>query len=182
MGSHRFRKITASRDPGGIGAGAYGRGPGGIVSPRSVRFGVGLTMRRAHFIFFCRRIGRRLVCGRLCSSRGWNALSVLIACCTPNVGFGHFGAVWLSGLRRWLQAPVRKGVGSNPTAVIMYICPPHVTEQVRRSLTSARRHTLISVCGWEQTRTECGCLRAISAGDGGHCKQCCAACDSGHVR
>ena len=25
---------------------------------------------------------------------------------------------WLSGLRRWLQAPVRKGVGSNPTAVI----------------------------------------------------------------
>ena len=27
--------------------------------------------------------------------------------------------VWPSGLRRWLQAPVRKGVGSNPTAVIM---------------------------------------------------------------
>ena len=26
-------------------------------------------------------------------------------------------AVWPSGLRRWLQAPVRKGVGSNPTAV-----------------------------------------------------------------
>ena len=25
--------------------------------------------------------------------------------------------VWSSGLRRWLQAPVRKGVGSNPTAV-----------------------------------------------------------------
>lgn len=25
---------------------------------------------------------------------------------------------WPSGLRRWLQAPVRKGVGSNPTAVI----------------------------------------------------------------
>ena len=25
--------------------------------------------------------------------------------------------VWLSGLRRWLKAPVRKGVGSNPTAV-----------------------------------------------------------------
>ena len=25
--------------------------------------------------------------------------------------------VCLSGLRRWLQAPVRKGVGSNPTAV-----------------------------------------------------------------
>ncbi len=28
-----------------------------------------------------------------------------------------FGTVWPSGLRRWLQAPVRKGVGSNPTAV-----------------------------------------------------------------
>ena len=25
--------------------------------------------------------------------------------------------VWPSGLRRWLQAPARKGVGSNPTAV-----------------------------------------------------------------
>ena len=25
--------------------------------------------------------------------------------------------VWPSGLRRWLQAPVRKGVGLNPTAV-----------------------------------------------------------------
>ena len=27
--------------------------------------------------------------------------------------------VWPSGLRRWLQAPVCKGVGSNPTAVIV---------------------------------------------------------------
>ena len=25
--------------------------------------------------------------------------------------------VWPSGLRRWIKAPVRKGVGSNPTAV-----------------------------------------------------------------
>ena len=31
-----------------------------------------------------------------------------------------FKTVWPSGLRRWLQAPVRKGVGSNPTAVIAY--------------------------------------------------------------
>ena len=29
--------------------------------------------------------------------------------------------VWPSGLRRWLQAPVRKGVGSNPTAVMFNI-------------------------------------------------------------
>ena len=27
--------------------------------------------------------------------------------------------VWPSGLRRWLQAPIRKGVGSNPTAVTL---------------------------------------------------------------
>ena len=27
--------------------------------------------------------------------------------------------VWPSGLRRWLQAPVRRGVGSNPTAVTL---------------------------------------------------------------
>ena len=27
------------------------------------------------------------------------------------------GTVWPSGLRRWLKAPFRKGVGSNPTAV-----------------------------------------------------------------
>ena len=29
----------------------------------------------------------------------------------------YFKTVWPSGLRRWLKAPVRKGVGSNPTAV-----------------------------------------------------------------
>ena len=29
----------------------------------------------------------------------------------------YFRTVWPSGLRRWLQAPVRKGVGSNPAAV-----------------------------------------------------------------
>ena len=28
-------------------------------------------------------------------------------------------AVWPSGLRRWLQAPARKGVGPNPTAVTL---------------------------------------------------------------
>ena len=27
--------------------------------------------------------------------------------------------LWPSGLRRWLKAPVRKGVGSNPTGVIV---------------------------------------------------------------
>ena len=28
--------------------------------------------------------------------------------------------IWPSGLRRWLQAPVRKGVGSNPTVVTFF--------------------------------------------------------------
>ena len=27
--------------------------------------------------------------------------------------------LWPSGLRRWLKAPFRKGVGSNPTGVIL---------------------------------------------------------------
>ena len=31
-----------------------------------------------------------------------------------------YKTVWPSGLRRWLQAPVRKGVGSNPTAVMLH--------------------------------------------------------------
>ena len=37
-------------------------------------------------------------------------------CCLASI----FKTVWPSGLRRWLQAPVRKGVGSNLTAVT---CP-----------------------------------------------------------
>ena len=30
--------------------------------------------------------------------------------------------VWPSGLRRWLKAPFRKGVGSNPIAVNVVVC------------------------------------------------------------
>ena len=37
-----------------------------------------------------------------------------------NEGEAPIKTVWPSGLRRWLQAPVRKGVGSNPTAVILH--------------------------------------------------------------
>ena len=38
--------------------------------------------------------------------------------CSDACGFHiQHRTVWPSGLRRWLQAPVRKGVGSNPTAV-----------------------------------------------------------------
>ena len=54
---------------------------------------------------------------------------------------GAFGkTVWPSGLRRWLKAPVRKGVGSNPTAVIralwQQVCGPL---QRDRALTKHRR-------------------------------------------
>ena len=45
----------------------------------------------------------------------------------------HLGSitwtVWPSGLGRWLKAPLRKGVGSNPTAVI----PTHQTDRRRWS-------------------------------------------------
>ena len=42
--------------------------------------------------------------------------------------------VWPSGLRRWLKAPFRKGVGSNPTGVIFatYL-PPGLSQVVLRS-------------------------------------------------
>ena len=44
-------------------------------------------------------------------SEGSSNLQNRYLCCS-------FKTVWPSGLRRWLKAPFRKGVGSNPTAVI----------------------------------------------------------------
>ena len=41
--------------------------------------------------------------------------------------------VWPSGLRRWLQAPVRKGVGSNPTAVTIYAGSLHIRDMLEVS-------------------------------------------------
>ena len=38
--------------------------------------------------------------------------------------------VWSSGLRRWLKAPVRKGVDSNPTAVTRLV--NGATTKIRR--------------------------------------------------
>jgi hypothetical protein len=66
---------------------------------------------------------RRQTCmGVVCCARNWRH------CCTPTLACSQLYflewhralvgmTVWPSGLRRWLQAPVRKGVGSNPTAV-----------------------------------------------------------------
>ncbi len=57
---------------------------------------------------FARRVTRVT-----CADRGRATVSELdFAKLTPKT-------VWPSGLRRWLQAPVRKGVGSNPTAVTL---------------------------------------------------------------
>ena len=39
--------------------------------------------------------------------------------------------VWASGLRRWLKEPVRKGVGSNPTAVILQ-APPTMKRRMEK--------------------------------------------------
>ena len=55
----------------------------------------------------------------LCALRLTGAIPPqLLALCKqgPSSSVLHM-TVWPSGLRRWLQAPVRKGVGSNPTAV-----------------------------------------------------------------
>ena len=55
-----------------------------------------------------------------------------------------YKTVWPSGLRRWLQAPVRKGVGSNPTAVMVAFwrsntrAPPRARARIHAC---ARRHT-----------------------------------------
>ena len=38
------------------------------------------------------------------------------------MALGMIKTVWPSGLRWWLKAPFRKGVGSNPTAVNVMVC------------------------------------------------------------
>ena len=45
-------------------------------------------------------------------------------------------AAWPSGLRRWLQAPVRKGVSSNLTAVTFCV----TTKRRNRTATKSRSH------------------------------------------
>ena len=43
----------------------------------------------------------------------------------------HVKTVWPSGLRRWLQAPVRKGAGSNPAAVTAYFSVVQDHDRIR---------------------------------------------------
>ena len=55
--------------------------------------------------------------------------------------------VWPSGLRRWLKAPVRKGVGSNPTAVRLFGSYEHprnfVGQRCWLELTLGRRQRVV---------------------------------------
>ena len=54
-------------------------------------------------------------------NRGQQALHVNVMSISKALVFFDV-TVWPSGLRRWLEASVRKGVGSNPTAVIIIPC------------------------------------------------------------
>ena len=54
--------------------------------------------------------------------------------------------VWPSGLRRWLKAPFRKGVGSNPTAVIL-LGGLASTAPLAFALRSHRLETATAKCG-----------------------------------
>ena len=51
--------------------------------------------------------------------------------------------VWPSGLRRWLQAPVRKGVGSKPTAVTVWL--RNVAQWIRHRPTEPKIATQVRV-------------------------------------
>ena len=74
------------------------------------------------------------VCGRFASTRSESlarAPNAAVAptpqtACRPHASM----TVWPSGLRRWLKAPFRKGVGSNPTAVKWR--PAKLTDSLRR--------------------------------------------------
>ena len=59
-------------------------------------------------------------------------------CFSQNIAQTTFETVWPSDLRRWLQAPVRKGVGSNPTAVTFPRGGAHARWGASRSCTALR--------------------------------------------
>ena len=62
-----------------------------------------------------------------------------------------FKTVWPSGLRRWLKAPFRKGVGSNPTAVSLFasgvLCDGPPPTSPSRHPGESRHPTCIAKCG-----------------------------------
>ena len=70
--------------------------------------------------------------------------------------------VWPSGLRRWLQAPFRKGVGSNPTAVILdfklYHAHGHRRVSNLRNRCSVTVSNQMTAVGFEPTPLRTGAL------------------------
>ena len=72
--------------------------------------------------------------------------------------------VWPSGLRRWLKAPFRKGVGSNPTAVSLSRTPfLKVVAAEARSLNEMRGNSSAqAVSPALQKRGDAWCARARS--------------------
>ncbi len=71
--------------------------------------------------------------------------------------------VWPSGLRRWLQAPVRKGVGSNPTAVIAEHLAHVRHVQAKRPMSPwPKPHTLAVAANSAPTRARTVDLSVIS--------------------
>ena len=78
-----------------------------------------------------------------CGSRILNVLSLL-----ELLADGHnFKTVWPSGLRRWLKAPFRKGVGSNPTAVTCSLIRQPFRECHATSLVHASHIPGALLCG-----------------------------------
>ena len=82
------------------------------------------------------------------------------ACMPPGRGGSEFGGalptsrqldhtktVWPSGLRRWLKAPFRKGVGSNPTAVTCSLIRQPFRECHATSLVHASHIPGALLCG-----------------------------------
>ena len=73
--------------------------------------------------------------------------------------------LWPSGLRRWLKAPVRKGVGSNPTGVIVDVggdaqhSAPPGGSQFRSHTFAPNAPNVIFVC-WVGRRPASACRRA----------------------
>ena len=69
--------------------------------------------------------------GELCNPSDRATCPTLAACgCEPAIGDVRLvilltETLWPSGLRRWLKAPFRKGVGSNPTGVTFIALESH---------------------------------------------------------
>ena len=110
--SRRYWKLSPFRRKGGLRGGCKGCDERSRSNPLSkppgllLRIGPVLTRRgKNESVKFFRRL-------YLHGGGSWQAA---VWTCTTTT-------LWPSGLRRWLKAPFRKGVGSNPTGVILKKC------------------------------------------------------------